>query len=314
MTRLLLAYDGSEAAKSALAAAAALFGEAEGVIATVQPPLPSLEAGAMARIALPDAVIREGLENLRDDNERAGRERLAEAAEHGAAHWTTRLVHAVTPWRGLRALARELDADVIVCGTRGEGPVDRVLLGSTAASLLHHAERPLLVVPAGASAFDGPMLAAYDESEGAQGALRFAAAHLAGRRVVVATAWRSPVQHSLRGQALVHSRVGMFEEYASAIDSIWSDVAGEAADAGADFARELGLDADTMTPESGRGAAHALLDAARELGAAVVLAGSRGRGAAASTILGSVATGLVTAAARPVLVVPDDHKSSETKA
>jgi nucleotide-binding universal stress UspA family protein len=310
MTRLLLAYDGSEAARTALTAAAALFEGAEGVIATVQPPSPSLEAGAMARIALPDAMIREGLANLRAENERAGQERLAEGAAHGAAHWTTRLVHAVTPWRGLRALAEEIDADLVVCGTRGEGPVDRVLVGSTAASLLHHAERPLLVVPAGASAFDGPVLAGYDESDGAQGALRFAAAHLAQRRVVVATAWRSPVQHSLRGQALVHSRVGMFEDYAAAIDSIWSEVAGEAADAGAAFARELGLEAEATTSESGRGAAHALLHVARERHASVVLAGSRGRGAVASTVLGSVATGLVTAAALPVLVVPDAAPSA----
>jgi nucleotide-binding universal stress UspA family protein len=59
-----------------------------------------------------------------------------------------------------------------------------------------------------------------------------------------------------------------------------------------------------VAPESGRGHARALLEAASDVHAAVVLVGSRGRGAVASTVLGSVASGLVNAAARPVLMIP----------
>ena len=36
---------------------------------TVRTPPPTLEAGALARIALPDAVIREGIERMRAENE-----------------------------------------------------------------------------------------------------------------------------------------------------------------------------------------------------------------------------------------------------
>jgi nucleotide-binding universal stress UspA family protein len=308
MTRLLIAYDGSDGARAALAAASALFPEADAVVATIQPPPPSLEAAAIARIALPDAMIREGLANLRAESERAGRERVGEGADIGTAaglRCTTRVVEAITPWRALRALAEEIEADVIVSGTRGVGPVDRVLLGSTASSLLHHANRPILVVPAGTTELDGPILAGYDESEGARCALRFAAVHLAQRPVVVANAWRSPVRHSLRGQALARSHVATFEDYVEGVDTIWAEVAAASAEAGAAFARELGLDARDTAPESGAGHAHALLREAQDVHAAAVLVGSRGRGAVASTVLGSVATGLVNAAALPVLIVPE---------
>ena len=95
----------------------------------------------------------------------------------------------------------------------------------------------------------------------------------------------------------------MFEDYAATIDQIWREVAEEIADDGAAFARELGLTADASVPESGRGDWHALLKAAETSRAAVLLVGSRGRGAVASTVLGSVASALVHAAAVPVLVV-----------
>jgi nucleotide-binding universal stress UspA family protein len=46
-------------------------------------------------------------------------------------------------------------------------------------------------------------------------------------------------------------------------------------------------------------------DYAESCGAPAILVGSRGRGAMASTVLGSVASALVHVAALPVLVVPN---------
>ena len=66
----------------------------------------------------------------------------------------------------------------------------------------------------------------------------------------------------------------------------------------------LGLVARAAAPESGHGDWQTLLDGAQESGAAAILVGSRGRGAVAATVLGSVASGLVHAAALPVLIVP----------
>ncbi|MBE2315707.1 universal stress protein [Solirubrobacter sp. CPCC 204708] len=278
MTRLLLAYDGSAAATTAIDAAAALFGGSEAVIATVQPPVPTFEAAALARIALPDAMIRDGVAHLRTEHEQLGETLVAagEAAARAAGlRASSSVVEGASPWRALRALAAEDDVDIVVCGTRGDGALQRALVGSTAAGLLHHGHRPLLVVPGAADRPEGPILAGYDASEPARGALRFAATHLRTREVVVA--------HARRG--------------------FWEPTGEDVADTGAAYARALGLAATPRTLDTLRDAAGELLVGARAIDAAAILVGSRGHGAVAAAMLGSVATALVHAAERPVLVV-----------
>jgi nucleotide-binding universal stress UspA family protein len=50
-----------------------------------------------------------------------------------------------TSWDGICRAARELDADLIVLGSHGYGGIDR-LLGTTAAKVVNHADRNVLVV------------------------------------------------------------------------------------------------------------------------------------------------------------------------
>jgi nucleotide-binding universal stress UspA family protein len=45
------------------------------------------------------------------------------------------------------AVAGDLGADVIVLGTRGLGSVKSVILGSVSHAVLHHADRPVLIIP-----------------------------------------------------------------------------------------------------------------------------------------------------------------------
>ena len=67
MTRLLIAYDGSAAARAAIGVAAALFPGAGATVVTVHAPTPRLEASAMARIALPEAKLQELLVEIELD-------------------------------------------------------------------------------------------------------------------------------------------------------------------------------------------------------------------------------------------------------
>ncbi len=50
------------------------------------------------------------------------------------------------------AEAADLDADVIVLGTRGLGGVKSLMLGSVSHAVLHHADRAILVIPSPALA------------------------------------------------------------------------------------------------------------------------------------------------------------------
>ena len=46
----------------------------------------------------------------------------------------------------VQRVARERGADLIVVGTRGQGPIGRLLGGSVSTRVVHHADRPVLVV------------------------------------------------------------------------------------------------------------------------------------------------------------------------
>jgi nucleotide-binding universal stress UspA family protein len=57
-------------------------------------------------------------------------------------------VEGSSAWRVLAATAETRDAAVVDAGSQGHGAVASVLLGSVSAGLVHHAERPTLIVRA----------------------------------------------------------------------------------------------------------------------------------------------------------------------
>ncbi len=72
---------------------------------------------------------------------------VARAAAAGAQIETAQ--RAQPPIEGLLEEADERDAQMIVVGSTGEGPLRGLIVGSTPYKLLHASTRPLLVVPTG---------------------------------------------------------------------------------------------------------------------------------------------------------------------
>jgi nucleotide-binding universal stress UspA family protein len=151
---VLVGYDGSPAARQALATAADLLAGRAAVVAAF---MPAVDDGAVLRSALPWPVagaIQDGLARLDREEADAPGERAVEGARAAAAAgFVPRPVgipgidasseEEEEPFqRLLRAAAAEEAACIVVGHRPSATPVD-----STAQSLVQHADRPVLVVP-----------------------------------------------------------------------------------------------------------------------------------------------------------------------
>jgi nucleotide-binding universal stress UspA family protein len=169
--------------------------------------------------------------------------------------------------------------------------------------VLHHSSRPVLVVPVVPATVDGPALIAYDGSTGARAAIAAAGRLLPGRPAVIVHVWYSAVRHTLSGRVLSGGPLRDLRAISADYERAFADAAAAMVQEGVALARDAGLDASGKAVESGSGAWRALAEAAGEDHAAVIVCGSRGRGSLASTVLGSVSSGLVHNAHAPALIV-----------
>jgi nucleotide-binding universal stress UspA family protein len=307
-TRLLIAFDGSIAAEAAVVTAGRLVAGAGGCLLTVIEPAPGPARVQAFAFRLDPEIIQRELEALARELMDDGRDVAARGLEIAETVGLT-LESRVAPRQGsesqtILSEADAADADLIVCGSRGRGAMARSLLGSTSTSVLHHATRPVLVVPADPGAIEGPALIAYDGSAGARSATAAAGRLLRGQQVMVVHVWNSPMRHTLSGRALAGAPLGELREFSADYEQVFADAAASVVEEGVALAREAGFGASGEAIESGSGAWRALAEAASDGNATVIVAGSRGHGGLASTILGSVSSGLVHNAETPVLVVP----------
>ena len=145
-SRLLLCYDGSEAARHAIERAADLLRTRRAVVLTVWQPGAVLGsfawAGATesmlnyveldrAAAELSERIVSEGARVAQDAGMQA--EQLA--------------VKAAGPvWKTILDTAERYDASTIVIGSRGLTGVRSMLLGSVSTAVVQHADRPTLVI------------------------------------------------------------------------------------------------------------------------------------------------------------------------
>ena len=306
-TRLLIAFDGSDAAEAAVTSAGALFPGAQGRVLTAFNRTMEYEPVRRYSFAVDDSTLRRGIEALAAEAQAAAfeisRAGAAAGADVGLALEPTVAAVGFSEWPAFLSAADEIDADAIVCGSRGRGAVARSLLGSTSTSLVHHSTRPVLVVPQVPEALDGPALLAYDGSSDARAAIERAGRLLPGRAAIVVHVWYSPVRHSLSGRALAHAPIGELRVVIDDYEAMFADVAGDVVKEGVALARDAGLDASGEAVESGAGAWRELAELADRRSAVVIVCGSRGRSSVASALLGSVSSGLVHNAQTPTLLV-----------
>ena len=137
MRPILVGYDGRRGSQAALDEALRL-GRDLGATVVVLFSFEAMRIGAEAR-DLDAAIDEHGRAVLADA--------VARAAAAGAQIETAQ--RAQPPIEGLLEEADERDAQMIVVGSTGEGPLRGLIVGSTPYKLLHASTRPLLVVPTG---------------------------------------------------------------------------------------------------------------------------------------------------------------------
>ncbi|MFS2294130.1 MAG: universal stress protein [Actinomadura sp.] len=146
---ILFAYDGSDDAQAAVAYAARHVKPEPAVVMTVwEPLLEQINWAALAAVASVAAWQEgDGYEEQKQA-ERLARHGADLALANGLTQVTTRVERGGGPaWAAIVDVADELNASLIVTGSRGLAGARSVLLGSVSTRVLHHAHRPTLVVP-----------------------------------------------------------------------------------------------------------------------------------------------------------------------
>lgn len=282
----VVGVDASPEADEALEWARHVAGEGDRIVAVHAWELPLVTGYDMVVTIDPAEIEELSEQGLRELVDRVDDDRLAPVTRQGHAG------------RALVTEADEHDADLIVVGHRGKGRM-AMMLGSTANYVLHHTERPVVIIRGehatppkrivvGVDDNDLTDAAGPQENESVR-ALRWAYAMPGVEEIRVVHAWFLP--------ALA---VGMFATVAAEL---------EAMDAGAKeivdrvmAAAGPAPDGVTIFGEAVRGTpGFALIEASRE--ADLVVVGSRGRGGFAGLLLGSTSTEVASHSHAPVAVI-----------
>jgi len=301
--RILVGVDGSPGCEAALRWAlreAAMWSAAtDGAGGGAAPTVTALLAWTAD--GLPTGVLRAAAQANHDGLTRAATEMLertiGRVGEPSAPVTLRRAVVRDDPVTALIAAAA--DADLVVVGDRGHGPIHRMTAGSVSQGVVHHAPVPVVVAR---PPKDGetprsddrrPVAVGIDGSDLSLAALRWAA-HAAAVRGVplrVVHAWGG--YDPMYAEVLVGAQGSLVRQA--------EDILAQAVKLGLDDAPRLTVDS-VVSPDS---AMRALLREARE--AQLLVVGSRGHGGFSRLLLGSVSHQCVLHADCDVAVVRSDR-------
>jgi nucleotide-binding universal stress UspA family protein len=206
---------------------------------------------------------------------------------------TAQRVEMGEPAHVLVDVAEARGAELIVVGTRGRGKMASAVLGSVSSAVVSLSSCPVLVVPSGAAIGSGVVVCGVDDSTAARQAARVARAVAEALGV---------------GVVLVHAVPTMIPPGISAVPQGPAELAGAEHRAAEEFLAILAFDEGLGDIAERRVAfgsqADAIRDVADEVDAALVVVGTRRRGALRSALAGSVSRDLKAGSSRPVLIVP----------
>lgn len=204
-------------------------------------------------------------------------------------------------------LDRASAADLLVVGSRGRGGIADLLLGSVSHQCVHHATRPVAVIPRSAPVLEdgqasGEVVVGVDGSPESQGALTWAFAEAAWRdaHLVVLHAWGAPFAVPLGGVA---PPPVPWQDFSAESTGMLRELVARVATDAARTPRDVELLAIEDRPVP------ALLSRAKT--ADLLVVGNRGRGGFASLLLGSVSLQCLHHATSAVVIVPHSISATE---
>lgn len=291
-SRVLVPYDGSEPAKAALKLAIALGTHGASVFITTVVD----ESAAIAESAEGAGIDPSPVLDALDEEGRA--ELDAALAQCRAAGITpgSKIVHD-TPVGGILSSADVQKSDLVIMGTHARDGVARTFLGSTTEGVLRLSRVPVLTVRVADTVADAPFAAvvvAIDDSEPADAAAAVAAMLQRTANATVSAVYAVETTQLYRNAGTYGFNPEELEE--------------EMRDDGESIVRaaipRAGLAADTPVVIVEGEPVAAVISAAQERHATLIVTGTHGRRGIRRFMLGSVSEHLVRSSPIPVLVVP----------
>ena len=143
---LLLCFDGSDDARRAIERAGALLAGRRALVVTVWQPIADLDRFAWTGPTARQVDIVELNRAAAEDGGRVAEDGVRVALEAGLRAEPFAAEATGSIWKTIVEIAERHDAAAIVMGSRGLTGVRSMLLGSVSSAVVHHADRPTLVI------------------------------------------------------------------------------------------------------------------------------------------------------------------------